>query len=547
MSSLLHVSSSEVNPLSSSGLSLRRRLKSIEKLWESVLRSECGQEMVDLLQQMRAISSPEGQVQDLPQSSVPQLIQKLPIEDAIQAARAFALYFQLINIVEKYYEQQEQKSSRQKVKVESDSYSNGNAKKIATEQLKAAVVPGADGLEEIWLEQNNKIPQAETFQWLFPHLKAINMPPRVIQRLLTQLDIRLVFTAHPTEIVRHTIRKKQRRVSEFLRKLDLSEDEQSEMDSANSWETEEITNQLMEEIRLWWRTDELHQFKPKVIDEVDYALHYFQEVLFDVLPQLAHRLKQSLKVSFPNLEVPSNKFCYFGSWVGADRDGNPFVTPDVTWETACYQRGIVLDKYLKSVEQLRELLSLSLHLSNVLPELLDSLEQDRQQMPEIYEHLAMRYRQEPYRLKIAYIEEKLKNTRERNQILKDHSGKPPSDNVYHNEKDFLKDLTLIQASLAATNLTCRELDNIICQVEVFGFILTQLDFRQESSRHSDAIAEIADYLGVLPKSYNELTETEKTAWLVKELQTRRPLIPAEMPFSDKTTEIIETFLYHQHD
>ena len=541
MSSLLHVSSSEVSPLSSSGLPLRRRLKSVEQLWESVLRSECGQSMVDLLQQMRAISSPEGQVQDLPQSSVPQLIQELPIEDAIQAARAFALYFQLINIVEKYYEQQEQKISRQKIKLDSNSSRNGNSKNLATKQLEASGIPGADGLEEIWLEQNNQIPQAETFQWLFPHLKEINMPPRVIQRLLDQLDIRLVFTAHPTEIVRHTIRKKQRRVSEFLRKLDLTEDAEQEMGLANSWETEEITNQLMEEIRLWWRTDELHQFKPKVLDEVDYALHYFQEVLFDVIPQLSYRLKQSLKVSFPNLTIPSNKFCYFGSWVGADRDGNPFVTPDVTWETACYQRGIVLDKYLKSVEQLRELLSLSLHLSNVLPELLDSLEQDRQQMPEIYENLAMRYRQEPYRLKIAYIEQKLRNTKARNQALVDRSVKPSSENVYHNEAEFLSDLTSIQKSLATTNLTCRELDNIICQVEVFGFILTQLDFRQESSRHSDAIAEVADYLGVLPKSYNDLTETEKTAWLVKELQTRRPLIPTEIPFSDKTTEIIETF------
>ncbi|MEM9276026.1 MAG: phosphoenolpyruvate carboxylase [Cyanobacteria bacterium P01_F01_bin.143] len=527
--------------LSSSGLPLRRRLKSIEQLWESVLRSECGQEMVDLLKQMRAISSPEGQVQDLPQSSVPQLIQKLPIDNAIQAARAFALYFQLINIVEKYYEQQEQKISRQKVKVESNSSRNGNSQKLVAEKMEASGIPGADGLEEIWLEQNNQIPQAETFQWLFPHLKGINMPPRVIQRLLDQLDIRLVFTAHPTEIVRHTIRKKQRRISEFLRKLDLIEDAEQEMGLASSWETEEITNQLMEEIRLWWRTDELHQFKPKVLDEVDYALHYFQEVLFDVIPQLSYRLKQSLKVSFPNLTIPSNKFCYFGSWVGADRDGNPFVTPDVTWETACYQRGIVLDKYLKSVEQLRELLSLSLHLSNVLPELLDSLEQDRQQMPEIYEDLAMRYRQEPYRLKIAYIEQKLRNTKARNEALVDRSVKPSSENIYHNETEFLRDLTSIQKSLATTNLTCRELDNIICQVEVFGFVLTQLDFRQESSRHSDAIAEIADYLGVLPKSYNDLTETEKTAWLVKELQTRRPLIPTEIPFSDKTTEIIETF------
>ena len=540
MSSLLQVSSSEVSPLSSSGLLLRRRLKSVEQIWESVLRSECGQEMVDLLQQMRAISSPEGQVQDLPQSSVPQLIKNLPIEDAIQAARAFALYFQLINIVEQHYEQQEQKSSRSKGKVAANGSVNGNSKVLPPDSFEASRVPGADGLEEIWLEQHKKLPQAETFQWLFPHLKEINMPPRIIQRLLDQLDIRLVFTAHPTEIVRHTIRKKQRRIADFLRQLDLTEDTKPE-NPGNSWEIKEATNQLTEEIRLWWRTDELHQFKPQVIDEVDYALHYFQEVLFDVIPQLSHRLKQSLAISFPHLSSPPNNFCYFGSWVGADRDGNPFVTPQVTWETACYQRGIVLNKYINCVDQLRELLSLSLHWSNVLPALLDSLEQDRQQMPEIYEKLAMRYRQEPYRLKIAYIEEKLKNTKERNKVLASRSGKPQIDNIYHSDAEFLKDLDSIKQSLAATNLNCRELDNLICQVDVFGFILTQLDFRQESSRHSDAIAEIASYLGVLPKPYDELTEAEKTAWLVKELKTRRPLIPAEMPFSEKTTEIIETF------
>lgn len=120
-----------------------------------------------------------------------------------------------------------------------------------------------------------------------------------------------------------------------------------EIGQIESWEANEIVAQLTEEIRLWWRTDELHQFKPKVLDEVDYSLHYFQEVLFDVIPQLASRLKQSLGASFPKLIAPTHNFCYFGSWVGSDRDGNPFVTPQVTWETACYQRTIVIGKYLE--------------------------------------------------------------------------------------------------------------------------------------------------------------------------------------------------------
>ncbi|MDJ0689871.1 MAG: phosphoenolpyruvate carboxylase [Xenococcaceae cyanobacterium MO_188.B32] len=548
MSSLLQSSPSTVSISSASHLLLRHRLKLVEDLWELVLCSECGQEMVDLLKQMRAISTPEGQalVNESPESSVTYLIEKLSLNDAIQAARAFALYFQLINIVEQHYEQRDQKLSRRAIYQAQKSAENGNGNnKNLKPSDSTTIVPGADQLEDSWLEQSNRLKNAGTFHWLFPYLKDVNMPPRMIQRLLEQLDIRLVFTAHPTEIVRHTIRKKQRRISRILRKLDSAEEAVREIGLTNSWEVEEITNRLTEEIRLWWRTDELHQFKPKVLDEVDYALHYFQEVLFETIPQLASRLKQALGESFPWLSLPKNNFCYFGSWVGADRDGNPFVTPQVTWETACYQRGIVLDKYIQSIEQLRELLSLSLHWSNVLPDLLDSLEKDRQQMPEIYEGFAIRYRQEPYRLKLAYIEQRLKNTRDRNQLLsqsKTRQGvkEPINNNIYNSGEEFLGELKLIQRSLAETSLHCRELDNLVCQAEVYGFNLTQLDFRQESSRHSDAIEEIAEYLQILPKPYNQLSEREKSQWLVEELRTRRPLIPAEMPFSESTCEIIET-------
>lgn len=538
----------EQRVISASYLLLRHRQKLIEDLWESVLRTECGQEMLDLLKQMRSLSSAEGQVTEtFPESTVPQLIEKLNINDAIQAARAFALYFQLTNIVEQHYESREQKLAQ---RITHTNFSAGN-NSSKPDDVTLAFGNGNNTqiakLEDNWVEpsisSNNK---AGLFHWLFPYLKKINMPPLMLQRLLEQLDIRLVFTAHPTEIVRHTIRKKQRRISQILEQLDIAEEIMREMGLPSSWEATEATSQLTEEIRLWWRTDELHQFKPKVLDEVDYSLHYFQEVLFDVIPQLASRLKQSLADSFPNLVAPTHNFCYFGSWVGSDRDGNPFVTPQVTWETACYQRSIVIKKYLKSIDQLRELLSLSLHWSDVRQELLDSLEQDHQQMPGIYEELAIRYRQEPYRLKLAYIAQRLRNTLDRNQALSSVAGRQAiseinTENIYSSGTEFVTELKLMQSSLAATNLNCRELDNLICQAEVYGFTLVELDFRQDSSRHSDAISEITAYLQVLPKPYDDLPEAEKTAWLIQELKTRRPLIPSEMPFSANSCETIETF------
>lgn len=554
MSSVVQSSIADRNEnsvLAASHLLLRHRQKLVEDLWESVLRSECGQEMLDLLKQMRSLSSAEGQVTNsLTQSTVPKLIEKLTLNDAIQAARAFALYFQLNNIIEQHYESREQKLSRRVTNINpttSTSNGHGTTKSALVREIPHLKDAELASIEDNWVEPSiSSSNKAGLFHWLFPYLKEINMPPLMLQRLLDQLDIRLVFTAHPTEIVRHTIRKKQRRISQILEQLDLAEEAMREMGLAASWEANEATSQLTEEIRLWWRTDELHQFKPKVLDEVDYSLHYFQEVLFDVIPQLASRLKQSLNASFPGLVAPSHNFCYFGSWVGSDRDGNPFVTPQVTWETACYQRSIVIEKYLKSIDQLRELLSLSLHWSDVRQELLDSLEQDQQQMPEVYEKLAIRYRQEPYRLKLAYIAQRLENTLERNQALSSVAGRQSiselkRDNIYASGAAFIAELKLMQSSLAATSLQCRELDNLICQAEVYGFTLVELDFRQDSSRHSEAIAEITAYLQMLPKPYDELSEAEKTAWLIQELQTRRPLIPTEMPFSETTCETIETF------
>jgi len=568
MDSLLQSSEQELTVPSPSESFLRHRLTIIEDCWESVLCSECGQELVDLLNQLRDLCSPEGQITAAPESSVVTVIEKLDLSAAIRASRAFALYFQLINIVEQNYEQRGQKLSRRatytvaSATASAEGLPNSLTTTEAAESLPVNpgsessqnVDPVADLLEKSWQEDQEQQQDLGTFHWLFPHLRRLNVPPQYIQRLLDSLDIRLVFTAHPTEIVRHTIRGKQRRIADILQQLDQAEEESRALGLTSSWEIEEYIEQLKEEIRLWWRTDELHQIKPTVLDEVDYTLRYFQDVLFEAIPQLYYRLKKSLNLSFPWLQPPAKNFCQFGSWVGSDRDGNPSVTPQVTWRTACYQRNLVLSEYIQSVEHLIKLLSLSLHWSDVLPELLESLEQDRAQMPEVYERVAIRYRQEPYRLKLSHIQQRLENTRDRNlhlynrRLYNNKEEQPQqqfpdisSPSIYRSGAEFLAELQLIERNLAETGLSCRELDYLICQVEIYGFNLAHLDFRQESTRHSDALNEIADYLQILPKPYNELSEAERCLWLATELQTRRPLIPGELPFSEKVVETIETF------
>ncbi|NDJ20885.1 phosphoenolpyruvate carboxylase [Nostoc sp. B(2019)] len=544
MGSLLYSLSQAANICPASELFLRHRLQVVEELWESVLRQECGQNMVTLLRQLRDLCSPEGQATNDQASSAVKLIEQLNINEAIRAARAFALYFQLINIIEQEYEQKQQLSRFESETEPAEQetlpniiYSSNQGEDDAP--VKRGIV--GDLLTRNWVDKPQS-KQKGTFAALFPHLFKLNVPPQQIQRLISQLDVRLVFTAHPTEIVRHTIRDKQRQVVKLLQQLDALESRAGSTGGGYPWEVVDLREQLLEEIRLWWRTDELHQFKPSVLDEVDYALHYFQEVLFDGIPQLYKRFKYTLAATFPWLEPPSKNFCCFGSWVGSDRDGNPSVTPEITWQTACYQRKMVLGRYIESVKQLIELLSVSMHWSDVLPDLLESLELDQSQLSEVYDALALRYRQEPYRLKLAYVQKRLENTRDRNLALYNRETPKNQDTpMYRSGDDFLTELRLIQRNLTETGLSCRELENLICQVEIFGFNLTQLDIRQESSRHADTLNEILEYLQVLPQPYNELSEEQRVAWLTGELKTRRPLIPAELPFSEKTNDVIETF------
>ena len=382
---------------------------------------------------------------------------------------------------------------------------------------------------------------------MFERLRRMNVPPAQVEHLLRELDIRLVFTAHPTEIVRHTVRHKQRRVANLLQQL------QSDTPLAHQLR-EDCRDQLEEEIRLWWRTDELHQFKPTVIDEVDSTLHYFQQVLFEAMPKLRKRLITALHRHYPDVQVPQASFCTFGSWVGSDRDGNPSVTPDITWRTACYQRQLMLELYIHSVQSLRQQLSISMQWSQVAPSLLESLEMDRLRFPEIYERRAARYRLEPYRLKLCYVLEKLERTLARNNQLSEAGWQMPCEALadpqdglggadvlhYTSVDQFRSDLELVRNSLVSTELSCEQLDTLLHQVHIFGFSLASLDIRQESTRHSDAIDELTRNLE-LPQAYGDMDETERMAWLLQELQTRRPLIPPAASWSEPTAETLAVF------
>ncbi|MFQ6538904.1 MULTISPECIES: phosphoenolpyruvate carboxylase [Aphanothece] len=502
---------------------LGERLELVEDLWETVLRSECPPSHAERLLRLKQLSDPSesGTAVADTADAIVQLIREMDLAEAIAAARAFSLYFQLVNILEQH--------------IEEDSY---------LDSLKT--LPEAASSDP-FLPPLASQTEPATFRQLFERLRNLNVPPAQIENLLRNLDLRLVFTAHPTEIVRHTVRHKQRRVATLIQTLEQGS-------GLNRVERQSLRLQLEEEIRLWWRTDELHQFKPTVLDEVDYALHYFQQVLFEAMPLLRQRIRSALLDTYPDVEAPRDSFCTFGSWVGADRDGNPSVTPEITWRTACFQRQLMLERYIKAVGELRDQLSISMQWSQVSPALLESLEMDRLRFPEIYEERAARYRLEPYRLKLSYVLERLRLTHGRNQLLADGGWESPCDGLatlpasignlsgspvqelhYGAVDEFRTDLELVLQSLESTGLSCESLQHLISQVQIFAFCLASLDIRQESTRHSDALDELSRYLQ-LPVPYGEMDEEQRVAWLLGELQTRRPLLPPAASWTPTTAE-----------
>jgi len=305
----------------------------IEDLWEAVLREECPEDQAVRLIQLKELSYSkqiDGVSSKTFKDEIVDIINAMDLAESIAAARAFSLYFQLVNILEQRVEEDRYIQS----------FTNMNVQKSPD---------NLDPFAPALARQNAPV----TFRELFYRLRKLNVPPGKLEELLQEMDIRLVFTAHPTEIVRHTIRHKQTRVANLLKKIQIEQFLTKE-------EKNSLKNQLKEEVRLWWRTDELHQFKPSVLDEVDYALHYFQQVLFNAMPQLRGRIAEALTENYPDVQLPSESFCNFGSWVGSNRDGNPSVTPEITWRTACYQRQLMLERYIIATSNLRDQLSVSM-------------------------------------------------------------------------------------------------------------------------------------------------------------------------------------------
>ncbi len=343
-----------------------------------------------------------------------------------------------------------------------------------------------------------------------------------VSELLADAEIRLVMTAHPTEARRRTMIDKLARIFHELRALDerLGRDEPA------------ARERIRATVQELWASDELRATSLTVMDEVRGGLVHFRGTLADAVPLVYRELEEALAERFPGSEVPVPPLLRFGSWMGGDRDGNPYVTPAMTQQTLALLREQCVRFLEGRVELLAGRLSLSDRVDGPAPELDPILSTGAELFPELAARLAELNPEEPYRRALTFMRERMRAT------VSLEAG------AYAGPEALLQDLRAVERALrgGGGNYTLTgDLHDVIRQVEAFGFHFATLDVRQHANVHRAALAEIFASLGVEP-DYAALGEARRSELLQRHIGDRRPLIPADISgFSPPTQETIETF------
>ncbi len=445
-------------------------------LGESLVRQH-GPELLDLVEQVRLLTKESkeaargGADATGPWSSydvvaqVRELLGSLPLDQATDLVRAFAFYFHLANAAEQVHRVRGLRSR-----------------------------PEKDG-------------------WLAKAVEDIaeQAGSAVLQDVVDELDVRPIFTAHPTEASRRSVLDKVRRLSDVL----------AESTREGTSARRRQDRQLAEVIDQMWQTDELRQVRPTPVDEARNAIYYLTGILTDAMPEMLSDLSELLAehgVTLPVGKAPIR----FGSWIGGDRDGNPNVTAGVTREILQIQNQHAVRISIGLIDGLISILSNSTALAGADQALLDSIDVDLKNLPGLDRRVLELNAQEPYRLKLTCIKAKLLNTGRR--VAAGSAHEPGRD--YAATAELLAELGLLEASLRnhqAVLAADGALARVRRAIASFGLHLATLDIREHADHHHDAVGQLMDRLGGPGVRYAELSRAERLEVLGSELGSRRPL------------------------
>ncbi|MCX4188704.1 phosphoenolpyruvate carboxylase [Methylophaga sp. OBS3] len=344
-----------------------------------------------------------------------------------------------------------------------------------------------------------------------------------LKGLLGKLVYMPVFTAHPTESKRRTVMEVLRRVFLF--------DEQLNHKPLTGFDEQRIRRELKQQIQLLWATDEVRAVKPTVRDEVKNGLYYFNVSLFNAVPRSYRNLENAIRRVYADELTDSEPvriphYLQFGSWIGGDRDGNPYVTAQTTEMAVMLQKRVVIRRYHQDVTDLMFTLTQSQPLCQVNTALAEDLAETEARFSKAFATNPSRFINEPYRRKLYMMRYRLEdNLRLLQQYFHPEQRVDALGAAYADERELLADLYCIQKSLIDNGdkaVANAQVSDLIRLVETFGFYLLHLDVRQESSRHTDAVAEVLAQTG-LNRDYADKTETERQQ-IISEL-LRRPHLP----------------------
>ena len=429
-------------------LPLRRDVRSLGILLGRVLVEQEGAAFFDVVEQLRRLliqhrEQPATSKLELDHSLMArarEIASALSIEDAYRVTKAFAIYFELTNLAE----------------------TNHRKRRRRAAHLLASRTP-VDG----------------SFRGTLARMKSAGVSARAMLDALRKVKVTPVFTAHPTEITRHTIRLKRRRIASYLEQLD-----QLPLSDSDARKYESL---ILAEITALWQTDEVRLNKPTVRDEIHMGLDYFPMVLFETLPRLFAELEESLRDIYgADSEVPDMLTfgsLSFGSWIGGDRDGNPFVTADSTRAAISMARHVVIDHYIAETTRLIGQLSMSTRRIGVSDALAERARKYEQQLGEKYSRWKQITEAELYRHFLEYLIARLRFSR--NSSKHEHAYKSP--------EQFSEDLALIRDSLCANHgqRLAELVSPLLHKVRTFGFHLHALDIRQHARIQSQALVELA--------------------------------------------------------
>ncbi len=455
-----------------SGGALSADIKLLGNLLGDIIREQHGTEALDLVEQVRASAKArrksDGDNDQGATASLMDTIEGLDLASKRVLIKAFSNYFQLINIAE----------DQQRIRVLRQREMNGKLDESLDDAIRALRDAGVDAGR--------------------------------MRSLLNSLCVRLVLTAHPSEAKRTEILVKLSRIAEIL----IMRDRQVLLPR----EFKDVEDALAEEIEELWQTRPTRRSRATVADEVNHGLYFVTETIMDVVVDIYAQLRASLEAYYPEADwsaLPS--LLRYASWIGGDRDGNPNVTAEVTWETMETQRRAARQVYLNEIALLREHLTQSRDEVGVSAALVEAVEKASGPVP--------RNPDELYRRKMSVIWSRL------------------SSNDYKTTQDLLDDLLLVDQSLRE-NRGCHVaegmLARLIRKVQVFGLHLLPLDIREDAQRFRATLDELFRHYGEC-ENYLELPEEQKQALLTREIASPRPFFPVEPQFSESANQVIATW------